>query len=221
MFKRVLVLTLAILLIASIAAGCKQQSPTPAPEASELVGGQTLPESFDVTDAARAVLEKALENRVGTDVTPVAYLASQVVAGTNHWLLCKQSPVVPDAKASYVVLCVYEDLSGKAEITNEQVLLGAPEEALVGGWTPAEDSTVTKELRESLEKGLANLDGADYAPIALLGTQVVAGTNYVILCRKAAVSPEAVPGFALLTLYVDLQGGAEVTEIQDVALSAS
>lgn len=33
---------------------------------------------------------------VGSDFVPVLYVGSQVVAGTNHMILCRQKPVVPN-----------------------------------------------------------------------------------------------------------------------------
>ena len=51
----------------------------------------------------------------GYTVTPVAYLGSQVVAGTNYAFLC-QGKFDDDAKLSYIMLYVTQDTEGNVEI---------------------------------------------------------------------------------------------------------
>ena len=46
-------------------------------------------------------------------------------------------------------------------------------EPLAGGWTPAEDFSVTDERRAVFDKGMETLLGVDYEPLAYLGSQVV------------------------------------------------
>ena len=50
--------------------------------------------------------------------TPVAYLGSQVVAGTNHAILCQAAAVYPDAQPYFVIVYLYEDLAGNVSILN-------------------------------------------------------------------------------------------------------
>lgn len=66
-------------------------------------------------EAAQA-FEKAVDGMVGSDLVPVALLATQVVSGTNYMVLCTSTPVVPDAETSLCVAVVYEDLEGNAEL---------------------------------------------------------------------------------------------------------
>ena len=46
--------------------------------------------------------------------------------------------------------------------------------------------------------------------IFLLATQVVAGRNYRLLCKATVVSPDAASTYAIVTVYADLEGGAEI-----------
>ena len=78
-----------------------------------------------------------------------------------------------------------------AEISEEDVAQFA--EMLAGGWTVPEDFTITDEQRSALGKALEGFAGGDYEPIACLGTQVVAGTNYALLCLGREATPDAVP----------------------------
>ena len=85
--------------------------------------------------------------------------------------------------------------------------------AAVGGWTLTEDGVLTEEAQSAFDKAMEGLVGVDYTPLALLGTQLVAGMNYCLLCEATVVYPGAQPYYAVVTVYRDLQGGAEVRNI--------
>ena len=87
------------------------------------------------------------------------------------------------------------------------------EEAKVGGWTLTDDAALTDEAKGAFDKAMEGLVGVNYTPVALLGTQLVSGTNYCILCEATVVYPDAQPYYAVVTVYQDLQGKAEVKNI--------
>ena len=87
------------------------------------------------------------------------------------------------------------------------------EEAKAGGWTLTEDAALTEAAQGAFDKAMEGLVGVNYTPLALLGTQLVSGTNYCILCEAAVVYPDAQPYYAVVTVYQDLQGKAEVKNI--------
>lgn len=92
-----------------------------------------------------------------------------------------------------------------------------------GGWAVNNaDLSLEKnpEARTAFEKATENLTGYIYEPIALLGTQVAAGTNYSILVRGTAVTPEARPVYSIITVYEDLNGNAEITDTKDLTENA-
>ena len=86
--------------------------------AEPLDGGWTIAENTDITDETKAIFDKALDGLVGVSYEPIAYLGSQVVAGTNHCFLCKATIAYPDAMPTLVFIYIYEDLEGNAEILN-------------------------------------------------------------------------------------------------------
>lgn len=92
------------------------------------------------------------------------------------------------------------------------------EEASVGGWTPTEDAVLTEAAQGAFDKAMEGLVGVNYTPVALLGTQLVSGTNYSILCEATVVYPDAQPYYAVVTVYQDLQGKAEVKNIMALDL---
>ncbi len=87
------------------------------------------------------------------------------------------------------------------------------EPAKVGGWTLTEDAAVTPEAQTAFDKAMEGLVGVGYTPVALLGTQVVSGRNYSLLCEARTVVPDARPWYAVVTVYQDTQGKAEIKNI--------
>ena len=225
--KKILVLLLVVLLLLSTAA-CgaksdqgKQEETEPAKteaEATQAVdepidGGWTDAQTTEITDEVKAMFDKINETMTGAYYVPIAYLESQVVAGTNHLVLCKEIPSVnsADALGIYAIVTVYENLEGNAEITAvEHSSVTAPQpynpdNPTVGGWSEPVSFALSNEAKAAFAKAKEAKSNA-YEPIALLATQVVAGTNYQILCKDAS-------GYAILTVYEDLDGNAEISQI--------
>lgn len=227
--KKALVILLAVLFTLSLAAcGEKTAEPTVAetqPQEEPIVGGWSIADSPVVTDAVKALVDKASAKLDGAAYTPVAYVASQVVAGTNHQVLCEVAPVTPDAKATYALVTIYEDLQGGAEITNvynsqAESLGNYQDPEATGTWAIPETPVLTDEAKAALEKAASALTGAEYAPIALLGTQLVSGTNYCLLCEITPVTANPEPYYAVVTVYADLNGNAEITDTFDFTAAA-
>ena len=88
-------------------------------------------------------------------------------------------------------------------------------EIIEGGWSANSGDysmSANPDAMAAFEKATDGLLGYVYEPLALLGSQIVAGTNYRILCRGTAVVPDAVPTFEIVTIYANLDGGAEITD---------
>ena len=97
-------------------------------------------------------------------------------------------------------------------------VVSANAETMAGGWTPVvqEAGKLPDDAQTAFDKALEQLDGATYTPVALLSTQVVAGTNYCILCQITPVVPDPVPVWALVYIYADLQGNAEIMNVYEL-----
>ena len=89
------------------------------------------------------------------------------------------------------------------------------EETIDGGWTRAASPVVTDEIKALLDKALDGMAGADWKPVALLGSQVVAGMNYCILCEITPVYPNAESHYMLAYVYAGLDGSAALREAVD------
>ena len=92
----------------------------PGATGADVTGGWAYTMDPTVTPEIEEVMSKATDTLTGATYEPVAYIGSQVVAGYNHSILCKASPSVAelDGETTYVLVTVYEDLSGNCEITD-------------------------------------------------------------------------------------------------------
>ena len=92
------------------------------------------------------------------------------------------------------------------------------EPMMVGGWVnvPHEAEELPEDAQEAFDKATEDLDGAEYTPVALLATQLVAGMNYCILCQITPVVPDPEPTWSLVYIYADLEGNAEIMNVYDL-----
>ena len=143
--KKLTSLILCAAAVISLAACGQKAEQIPVPEESEtretgtITGGWIRAGSPVVTDEIKMLLDKAMEGTVGANYIPVAYLGSQVTAGTNHAILCRVSPVIPEPVETYAIVYLFEALDGSVEITK---VVESGEETninnLSGGWFAAE-----------------------------------------------------------------------------------
>lgn len=196
------------------------EEPIPAPtderdDAAHLVGGWTLSDSPEVTDHVRMLLDKAAALVDDAGYEPVAYVASQVVAGTNHLILCKAERSLSGARSvSYALVTVYEDLQGNAGITSiADSGVGADYPTGVdGGWGEAASPVITEGVKAAYD--VTDETGVSYRPLALLATQVVAGMNYRCLCCAVSAGQKSSSGYVIAEVYKSLEGDSSVTSVQ-------
>lgn len=75
-------------------------------------------------------------------------------------------------------------------------------------WEIPQINKVSVENKKHFEEAVGQLDGYFYEPVALLGTQIVSGTNYCFLCKPTIDANNATGSFVYTYIYVDLQGKA-------------
>ena len=86
---------------------------------SVMMGGWTPSEDPSVTEERLALFEQGTATLTGISYQPVAYLGSQVVAGTNHAFLCRSVTAYPgslEIAPAYAVVYLYQDLQGNVSI---------------------------------------------------------------------------------------------------------
>lgn len=194
--------------------------------ANELANDAPLSGGWAITGQTAAALPESVQAAfdkaaAGENLVPVALLAQQVVAGTNDMLLCQKG-------GEYRMIVIYRDLQGGAALTHDAAFPladytqgggEAPAEVLAGGWYAPDETTalpLPEDAQAAFAKAISGFDGSMVEPMALLGTQVVAGTNYAVLCRVTPNVPDAVPSTQVATVYADLQGGASFTGFRPI-----
>lgn len=184
-------------------------------ESANLLGAWTINSKFEPSENINAMVafDKATESLEGYKYTVIAVLGSQIVAGTNYSYLCRAEMAVPDAKPEYVIVNVYEDLDGNAEITGSLSLLEGKE-----GWEYNDINPFmeeNEEVKAAFDKALDGLTGAEYEPIAYIGYK---DNSYAILAKITIASVE--PLTSLSTVYITkTDSGAMIDDIYDIDMS--
>lgn len=195
--------------------------------AEAVSGGWEIGEAGAAAELPKAVdkaFRKATKELDGNDLEPAAYIGSQVVAGSNYMILCRSTSVTENPETKLQMAVIYADLDGGAKLTSledfdvtkyTQGEGTLDSKTLAGGWFVPDDacgSEIPKEAAAAFDKAAETVDWSwsKVTPLAFLGSQVVAGTNYALLCK--ADSPDDSPStIVVMTIYQDLEGKAEIT----------
>ena len=191
----------------------------------------------NVTAEEKAILSKALSKAIdddnillwdyeGTDFEAKDVIAEQAVAGTNYAFLCVSTYKVMEPVYHWVVVTVYETVDGTVTLEGIKTIDPAdvkttdePMESAPGSWMSQAKENAAP-VPEDVKAALAEIEGVSYSPIAVLGTQVVAGTNYRILCYGTLATAVPVTNLYVIDVYSKLDGTAEITSIKDFDLPA-
>ena len=191
-----------------------------------LAGGWTYASEFadvQIPEDAGEALTKAAGKVEGVIFKPVAYLGSQVVAGVNYAYICEVTTIKENPVSTLNVVRVYRDLEGGASVTGSKVINiaeynGAPgEEAqempIAGGWSYDEASggKLPENVKAAYAAAKKELEGSRYEPIACLGSQVVAGANYAVLCKD--VSDEENISLYVIIIYAGVDGTNQISSL--------
>lgn len=133
----------------------------------------------------------AQEGFVGSSFEPLFVVGKQVVNGINYFVIAKQTLVLEKSIKRIVGMVINippASIGGK----NAKII------DIVTSEVPRIPVEIEKQLKEELLK----LVGANNKPIALIGTQVVKGTNYFIVGESIPVVPNAEPHAILITLNI-------------------
>lgn len=198
-------------------------------EMPQLAGGFTTymdNEEAKLPAEVKEAFDKAMEGYTGAGFKVIGFLGTQVVSGTNYAFLCEKTLVTADPVSSISVVKVYVDLEGKAEVldvkeidfsafTPSEETEGEDAQAVTGGWEYSEAAGcgIKDTCKEAFDKAMEGMTGVGYEPIACLGTQVVAGTNYAVLCRSTVVTADPVTNLSVVTVYAGVDGTTEVINI--------
>ena len=129
-----------------------------------------------------------LNDMVGAEYNFLAYLGSQLVNGTNHAVLAEQTVITGKDTKNVVVVIFNEKPNdmGATLVNIERVVeSGGP----LGGINVDVKTDIPDDAMDALNAVVHNFVGSSIKPIALLGTQVTKGTNYIFAATVAPVTP--------------------------------
>ena len=236
--KKILIALLAVLMLTACSTAkveetqdVQEEQQETQQEEKENVGGWTI--NTNLPEMNDAIFDSARQGIDGASYSPLFVIGTQPVAGKNLMYLAYVTPVVPDAKPSFKVVTVFNDVENNpisGEITNVEdfdvnnYLDGegsTTPEGLMGGWQDASElpNMLTDEENAVFEKALEGLVGVGYTPVATLAKQVVAGTNYAFLALGTTVTAEPVTHLYVINVYADLQGNATINNICGIDLT--
>lgn len=94
-------------------------------------------------------------------------------------------------------------------------------EAILGGWeiTSHDVEELPEDAQKAFDKAKEKLTDGEYTPVSLLATQLVAGTNYCILCQVNPADAASEQKWTLVYIYADLQGNAEIMNTYDLYIA--
>lgn len=92
------------------------------------------------------------------------------------------------------------------------------EEPLLGVWYANVDhpTEIPQDVLDAFQAATESTTGYVYKPIALLGSQVVAGMNYCLLCETTLAVPDAQPSYALVYFYDGVNGEKEILKVDEI-----
>lgn len=126
---------------------------------------------------------------MGAQYEMIAYLGSQIVNGTNHAVLAKQT-IVTGRDTENIVLLIFNEKPNDPEaslVSIERVVeSGSP----MGGTKVDVHINIPADAQAEWDDAFMGFVGSDIEPFALLGTQIVKGVNYIFAAEMSPLTTE-------------------------------
>ena len=200
----------------------KAQNNTDAP----LVGAyNTNLVSFSLKDNPDAMnaFEAAFPNGYNyTHYEPIALLGTQVVSGTNYLYLCKSTWTDYQENVSFVLLQIYQDLSGKSKVMGSAILFPTEESREEGEDYIDNTGSYLPEnipaIQNAFEEAVPDDENAYYIPLAYIGKHTQEGKpeEDVIFAAKNPKGTDAKISYELFYIGKDKDGKAKLVKTEDV-----
>ena len=181
--------------------------------------------SFSIKDNPDAMnaFEAAFPNGYNyTHYEPIALLGTQVVSGTNYIYLCKSTWTDYQENVSFVLLQIYQDLSGKSKVIGTAILFPTEESEEdgedysynTGSYLPENIPAIQNAFKEAVPDD----ENAYYIPLAYIGkhTQVGKPEEDVIFTAKKSKGKDAKANYELLYIGKDKDGKEKLVKTEDV-----
>lgn len=181
--------------------------------------------SFSIKDNPDAMnaFEAAFPNGYNyTHYEPIALLGTQVVSGKNYLYLCKSTWTDYQENVSFVLLQIYQDLSGKSQVMGSAVLFPTEESREegedyidnTGSYLPENIPAIQNAFNETVKDN----ENVSYIPLAYIGKHTQEGKTEedVIFTAKKSKGKDAKTNYELLYIAKDKDGKAKLVKTEDV-----
>ena len=181
--------------------------------------------SFSLKDNPDAMnaFEAAFPNGYNyTHYEPIALLGTQVVSGTNYLYLCKSTWTDYQENVSFVLLQIYQDLSGKSEVMGSAILFPTEESREVGEDYIDNTGSYLPEnipaIQNAFKEAVPDDENAYYIPLAYIGKHSQEGKpeEDVIFAAKDPRGTDAKISYELFYITKDKNGKAKLVKTEDV-----
>ena len=205
-----------------------------AKEGEAASGGWTQCSDPNLTAEEKAGFEKANEGLVGVLYTPVAKIATQVVAGIRYLFICEATPVTVLPEMHYSIITVTVPVSGDVTIDSIENI-EVPNEAggttdagpfgggswyyRGGGYTKPATPEVDETVKAFLKAATGDLSkDVSYTPVALLGERENDGQDFMVFCRSIPTRPGGKTTYSIVEFHTTLMGQSILTDIIDSSI---
>ena len=157
-----------------------------------------------------------------THYEPIALLGTQVVSGTNYLYLCKSTWTDYQENVSFVLLQIYQDLSGKSEVIGSAILFPTEESREegedyidnTGSYLPENIPAIQNAFKEAVPDN----ENVSYIPLAYIGKHTQEGKpeEDVIFTAKKSKGKDTKANYELLYIGKDKDGKAKLVKTEDV-----
>ena len=181
--------------------------------------------SFSLKDNpdAMTAFEAAFPNGYNyTHYEPIALLGTQVVSGTNYLYLCKSTWTDYQENVSFVLLQIYQDLSGKSQVVGSAILFPTEESREegedyidnTGSYLPENIPAIQNAFKEAVPDD----KNAYYIPLAYIGKHTQEGKpeEDVIFAAKDPRGTDTKISYELFYIAKDTDGKAKLVKTEDV-----
>ena len=181
--------------------------------------------SFSLKDNPDAMntFEAAFPNGYNyTHYEPIALLGTQVVSGTNYLYLCKSTWTDYQENVSFVLLQIYQDLSGKSQVVGSAILFPTEESREegedyiynTGSYLPENIPAIQNAFNEAVKDS----ENVSYIPLAYIGKHTQEGKpeEDVIFAAKDPRGTDAKISYELFYIGKDKDGKAKLVKTEDV-----
>ena len=181
--------------------------------------------SFSIKDNPDAMnaFEAAFPNGYNyTHYEPIALLGTQVVSGTNYLYLCKSTWTDYQENVSFVLLQIYQDLSGKSQVVGSAILFPTEESREegedyidnTGSYLPENIPAIQNAFNEAVKDN----ENVSYIPLAYIGKHTQEGKpeEDVIFTAKDPRGTDAKISYELFYIAKDKDGKAKLVKREDV-----